>query len=161
MRRVKRLRRTTLLNWVVGNMFLWQLLFAGPGAKSCFFAYTFSRSFHSLHLHLSFSSSLCSSARFLSISCSALPLHSPLLFFFAISSSSYTFVPSLIPSFCLCLGKTEKEHACITILVLHCDPQLQIEILKLSRGAFFNSVLQAAAALLQEEHALTAGGVNP
>lgn len=54
-RRVKRLRRTTLLlNWVVGNTFLWQLLFAGPGAKRRFFAYTFSRSFRWLHLHLSF-----------------------------------------------------------------------------------------------------------
>ena len=32
----RRQRRTTLpLNWVVGNAFLWQLLFAGPGAKSC------------------------------------------------------------------------------------------------------------------------------
>lgn len=126
---VKRLWRTTLpLNWVVGNTLLWQLLFAGPGAKNCFFAYSLSLFFFSLfflrslclflHLLLSFSSSLCSSARSLSISHSVFLFHSPLLSFFSLVLLAQTTIPSpffLFISFChpFCLCGKHKELASI------------------------------------------------
>ena len=91
------------LNWVVGNMFPWQLLFAGPGAKSCF--------------SLTLSLSLACTHSFLSSFFLALPfpllhlflrlppidpslrlsLHSPL--FFRLHPGFPP--PALIPSFCL------------------------------------------------------------
>lgn len=53
------------LNWVVGNILPWQLLFAGPEARSCFLL-TLSLVLSVLpgfHLLGFFSSSLCSSVR--------------------------------------------------------------------------------------------------
>lgn len=140
---VKRLRRTTLpLNWVVGNTLLWQLLFAGPGAKNCF-SLTLSLALCSflcsslLALPLSspssplFSSCLCSSARFLSISCSVfLSIHLCFSFFsLTLIPSSLLCFPSVIPPFCLRRWKKQKDQASIIILLLNCRPQLQIEIL--------------------------------
>lgn len=149
-RRVKRLRRATpLLNWVVGNPFLWQLLFAGPGAKSRFFAYTFSLVLFDRFTFISrFPLPFVPLLSFLSISCSLILL-----------SHHHSFSHPFF--FVFVCGQKKKNKACFIILVLNCHPQLQIKILNLSRGTFSRSVLQAAAAPLEGEQALTAGDVNP
>ncbi len=122
---VKRLRRTTLpLNWVVGNTLLWQLLFAGPGAKSCFSLTLSLALFFSLFI-------LARSASFYTFFSTFFPPpFVPLLAFYrflARSSSPFTSAfpfslpylhrrsllsfPPVIPPFCLRRGKKkQKEH---------------------------------------------------
>ena len=153
-RRVKRQRRTTLLlNWVVGNTLLWQLLFAGPGAKSCFslpLSLPHSRSFlcsSSLALPLSLPSSspfffpplpIRSPARSLIDPSLGLPRHSPLGCLFLpraprLRHHSFFILLQLPLSSLLFLplqaGKRKKKQARVVILTLNCHPQKQIEIL--------------------------------
>lgn len=116
-----------------------------------------------LHLLLSFSSFLCSSARSLSISHSvflsihlcfpfSLPCSSLMLSFLLIFFSISFFHPFFLFS---SVGKTMSEHLSIwlSLSAANWNPNL-------SRGTFSSFVLQATEEA-EEEQALTAGGVNP